>query len=49
MNAGKTACIQCDASRYEVYNGQRCVCIDGYVAGYDGRCSKIVIPTCGAN
>jgi hypothetical protein len=46
MNANKSACIQCDSSQYELYNGERCVCIDGYTADKDGKCRKIVIPTC---
>ena len=49
-NSDKTACIKCDAAKFEIFNGMSCICVDGYVRDSAGKCGKIVVPpTCGAN
>jgi hypothetical protein len=49
MHADKSACLRCDSNLYQVYNGQKCVCKDGYTASSDGKCKIIVVPVCKDN
>ena len=49
MNDNKQ-CIKCNFNDFEVFNGQKCVCFDGYKRNSAGKCCKEeVIPTCSDN
>lgn len=44
MNTQKTACFTCEGN--EEYDGIKCTCKAGYFLDSNGKCSKVVIPTC---